>query len=61
MLQEFFVTFIFVYLIDSYINAFLDLIPPLEEFELQLFEMEDKLDAIADTSSSEYLALEAKT
>lgn len=61
MLQEFFVTFLFVYLVDGYINAFLDLIPPLEEFEIQLFEMEDKLAAVTDTSSAEYLALEAKT
>lgn len=35
--------------------------PALAEFENQLFEMEDKLGAIADTSSPAYLVLEAKT
>ena len=34
---------------------------PLEEFETQLFTLEDRLSAIADRSSAEYLALEAKT
>ena len=43
MLQEFFVTFIFMVLVDLLVNSFLNLIPSLEEFELQLFEMEDKL------------------
>lgn len=52
MLQEFLVTFLFVYLVDAYINAFLNLIPPLEEFEVQLFEMEAKLAAVEDTSST---------
>ena len=33
-LQEFFVTLMFVYYVDVTINAFLNLIPPLEEFEL---------------------------
>jgi hypothetical protein len=61
MLQEFFVTFIFAYIVDTYINAFLDLIPPLREFELQLFEMEGKLADVEDSSSSLYLSLEAKT
>ena len=59
--MEFLVTLMFVYFVDVYINAFLNLIPPLEEFENQLFEMEDKLSKISDTSSPEYLAMEAKT
>ena len=46
---------------DTWVNAFLNLMPALAEFENQLFEMEDKLGAIADTSSPAYLVLEAKT
>lgn len=42
------------------VNSFLNEIPPLEEFENQLFEMEDKLAQIDDRSSTEYLTLEAK-
>ena len=61
MLQEFLYTFIFTVLVDMLINSFLNEIPPLEEFENQLFEMEDKLAQIDDRSSPEYLALEAKT
>ena len=61
MLQEFLYTFIFTILVDMMVNSYLNEIPPLEEFEKQLFEMEDKLAAIDDTSSPEYLAMEAKT
>ena len=60
-LQEFFVTIVFVFLVHTYVTAFLAEIPELEEFENQLFEMEAKLAAISDTSSNAYLILEAKT
>ena len=61
MLQEFFYTVLFTFLVDLYINAYLDLIPPLREFEDQLFEMEDKLSQISDKNSFEYIEMEKKT
>ena len=33
MLQEFFITFVFMALVDILVNGFLDLIPELDEFE----------------------------
>jgi len=54
MLQEFFVTLLFTFIIDSVINSFLTLIPELAEFENQLFDMEDQLSALTNTSSIEY-------
>ena len=60
MLQEFFITLLFTGAVDIYINSFLNLIPPLQEFEEQLFFMEDKLGEISDRSSPQYLVLEAK-
>lgn len=60
MLQEFIYTFIFTVAVDTYVNAFLNLMPPLAEFETQLFEMEAKLAGIEDTSSPAYLVMEAK-
>ena len=54
MLQEFFVTLLFTFLIDSVINSFFTMIPELAEFENQLFDMEGQLSAISNTSSIEY-------
>lgn len=51
MLQEFLVTLIFTYFIDTLINGFLNEIPPLEEFEMQLFQMEAQLAQIKDKNS----------
>ena len=61
MLQEFFVTFLFTVLVDYLVNDFLNQVPKLDEFENQLFDMEARLNSIEDTSSPEYLVVEAKT
>ena len=60
MLQEFIVTLLFTAVLDTLIAAFLNQIPPLKEFELQLFEMEGKLGEISDPQSVEYARLQAK-
>lgn len=60
MLQEFIVTLLFTAVLDTLIAAFLNQIPPLKEFELQLFEMERKLGEISDPQSVEYARLQAK-
>ena len=60
MLQEFIITLLFTFMCDTLITAFLNQIPPLKEFELQLFEMEKKLGEISDPQSVEYERLQTK-
>ena len=50
----------FTYLVYAYISAFLDLIPPLREFEDQLFDMETKLSKLPQ-NSVEYIIMERRT